>query len=47
MAVENFRDIVPVFLPEEFFVGRLEGRAIFESLVGGLRKRASITAVST
>ena len=34
----------PAFLPGQFFVGRLEGWAVVESLVGGLLKRASITA---
>lgn len=45
MAVDDFRGTVPAFLPEVFFVGRLEGWAIFESLIGGLQKRAVITAV--
>ncbi|HEX2652580.1 MAG TPA: DUF3833 family protein [Xanthobacteraceae bacterium] len=47
MAIEDFNDSVPALLPEVFFVGRLEGWAVFESLVGGLQKRASISANGT
>ena len=45
MAIGDFSGTTPAFLPEVFFVGRLEGWAVFESLVGGLQKRATITAV--
>jgi hypothetical protein len=45
MGIEGFKGTKPEFLPEEFFVGRLEGWAVFESLVGGLQKRATISAV--
>jgi hypothetical protein len=44
MRIEDFEGTKPEFLPEEFFVGKLEGWAVFESLVGGLQKRASISA---
>ena len=44
MAIDAFAGTTPVFLPEQFFVGRLEGWAVVESLVGGLLKRASISA---
>lgn len=44
MAIEDFKNTKPLFLPETFFVGRLEGWAVVESLVGGLLKRATITA---
>lgn len=44
MAIEDFVSTVPAFLPEVFFVGRLEGWAVFESPIGGLQKRATITA---
>jgi hypothetical protein len=44
MAIDDFKETKPLFLPETFFVGRLEGWAVLESLVGGLLKRASITA---
>jgi len=44
MGIEEFRGTKPDFLPEEFFVGRLEGWAVMESLVGGLQKRAVISA---
>jgi len=44
MSIDDFKHTVPAFLPEEFFVGRLEGWAVFESLVGGLQKRARISA---
>ncbi|WP_334270959.1 DUF3833 family protein [Bradyrhizobium sp. 1(2017)] len=44
MAIDAFAGTTPVFLPEQFFVGRFEGWAVVESLVGGLLKRATITA---
>ena len=44
MGIEDFKGTSPVFQPEEFFVGRLEGWAVLESLVGGLQKRATINA---
>jgi hypothetical protein len=47
MSIEDFNGTVPAFLPEVFFVGKLEGWAVFESLVGGLQRRASITATGT
>src|SRR5438105_35089 len=43
MAIDAFKATAPLFLPERFFVGRLEGWAVLESLVGGLLKRATIT----
>jgi hypothetical protein len=45
MAIEDFKGTTPEFLPEEFFVGKLDGWAVFESLIGGLQKRATISAV--
>ena len=42
MAIAAFRGTTPLFLPERFFIGRLEGWAVLESLVGGLLKRATI-----
>jgi hypothetical protein len=45
MGIEDFKGTKPKFLPEEFFVGKLEGWAVFESLVGGLQKRATISAM--
>lgn len=44
MAIDDFRQTTPLFLPERFFAGRLEGWAVLESLVGGLLKRATIAA---
>jgi hypothetical protein len=44
MGIEDFKGTAPVFLPEEFLIGRLEGWAVLESLVGGLQKRATISA---
>lgn len=41
MAIDDFRETAPLFVPETFFVGRLEGWAVVESLVGGLLKRAT------
>ena len=37
---------MPAFLPEVFFIGRLEGWAVFESLTGGLQKRATIVGLT-
>jgi hypothetical protein len=45
MGIEDFKGAKPEFLPEEFFVGKLEGWAVFESMVGGLQKRATISAL--
>lgn len=42
MAIDAFKGTTPLFLPEQSFVGRLEGWAVLESLVGGLLKRATI-----
>ena len=44
MAIDDFKGTTPPFLPETFFVGRLEGWAVLESLIGGLLKRATIAA---
>ena len=44
MAIEAFKETKPLFLPEKFLVGKLEGWAVLESLIGGLLKRASIKA---
>lgn len=44
MAIDDFKGTTPVFLPEEFFDGRLEGWGVIESLIGGLQLRATIAA---
>ena len=44
MGIEDFKDTKPEFLPEECFVGTLEGWAVMESLIGGLQRRATISA---
>ncbi|MFC0242780.1 DUF3833 family protein [Rhodopseudomonas telluris] len=44
MSIDDFKNTSPEFLPEEFFNGRLEGWGVLESLIGGLQKRATITA---
>ncbi|WP_346294829.1 DUF3833 domain-containing protein [Rhodopseudomonas sp. P1] len=44
MSIKDFNGTTPVFLPERFFDGCLEGWAVLESLVGGLQKRAVIRA---
>jgi hypothetical protein len=44
MSIKDFKGTTPVLLPERFFDGALEGWAVFESLVGGLQKRATIKA---
>jgi hypothetical protein len=44
MAIEDFQGTTPVFLPEEFFIGHLEGWGVLESLVGSLQRRSSIIA---
>ncbi len=47
MSVDDFANTLPVFLPEVFFLGRLEGWAVFESVIGGLQKRATLSVVGT
>lgn len=47
MAIDDFADTKPAFIPEVFFVGRLEGWAVFENLVGGLQRRATIAAIGS
>ena len=44
MAIDDFKGTKPLFLPEKFFVGRLEGWAVVESLIGGLQQRATISS---
>jgi len=44
MAIEEFKHKTPLFLPEEFFNGRLRGWGVLESLTGGLQMRSTITA---
>lgn len=46
MAIAHFKETKPLFLPEAFFVGRLEGWAVVESLVGGFlsERRYRVTA---
>jgi hypothetical protein len=41
MGIEHFEGTKPEFLAEEFFIGKLDGWAAFESLIGGLQKRAT------
>lgn len=43
-TIDDFKNTTPEFLPESFFNGRLEGWAVFESLLGGLQRRATISA---
>jgi Protein of unknown function (DUF3833) len=42
-SIEHFKGTGPVFLPEQFFNGKIEGWAVVEGLLGGLQKRATIT----
>src|SRR4051812_12032833 len=44
VKLDDFKGSVPVFLPEVFFLGSPEGWAVMESLIGGLQRRATITA---
>ena len=44
MAIKDFAGTTPVFLPEDYFNGRLEAWGVIESLVGGLQRRCSIEA---
>lgn len=44
MSIESFNDTGPPFFPEVFFAGKLEGWGVFENLIGGLQKRATIIA---
>ncbi len=41
-TIDDFRDTTPVFLPERFFSGRIEGWVTVENLLGKLRNRATI-----
>jgi hypothetical protein len=47
MSIDDFAGTKPTFIPEEFFVGHLEGWAVFENLLGGLQRRASISATGS
>lgn len=44
LRIDDFKGAVPAFLPELLFVGSLERWAVLESLIGGLQRRATITA---
>ena len=44
MKIADYSETLPAFVPEEFFVGRLEGWAVLEGPLGGLQRRASIKA---
>src|SRR5262245_25879900 len=44
MSIDDFKGTKPLFLPERFFVGRLEGWAVVESPIGGLLQRATIAS---
>jgi len=44
MSLDAFKNTTPVFRPEAFFDGELEGWATLESPVGGLQRRATIKA---
>jgi Protein of unknown function (DUF3833) len=41
-AINKFSGTLPLFLPERFFNGRVEGWVLVEKLFGGLRNRATI-----
>jgi hypothetical protein len=43
MSLDGFKDTRPIFLPEQFFWGRVQGWVVVESLLGGLQKRATIS----
>ncbi len=42
-SIEDIKGTRPVFLPEQFFDGKIEVWAVVEGLLGGLQKRATIT----
>lgn len=44
MKIEDFEGTGPEMRPEEFLRGRLQGWAILEGPLGGLQRRASISA---
>lgn len=44
MSIDSFRGTTPEFLPGRFFAGKFEGWAVLESVVGGLQRRATISA---
>jgi hypothetical protein len=46
-TIEQFANTTPVFLPERFFAGQVEGWVIVENLLGGLRSRATILGTGT
>ncbi len=44
MKISDFEGTTPVFRPEEFLAGRLEGWGILEKITGGLQQRFSVNA---
>lgn len=44
MKISDFRDTSPILRPEEMFAGELEGWAIIDGLLGGVQRRARISA---
>lgn len=47
MKIQDFADKRPIFLPEQFFVGKLEGWGVLESVLGDLQRRYTIAAQGT
>ncbi len=44
MKVSDFEGATPVYRPEEFLVGRLEGWGLLERITGGLQQRFTVKA---
>lgn len=47
MQISDFESTTPVYRPEEFLVGQLEGWGILERLTGPLQNRFTVTAQGT
>lgn len=47
MDIDDFVGTSPLFLPEEFFAGDIEGWGVMERLTGGLQKRFTIKAAGS
>ena len=44
MKISDFENTTPVYKPEAFLAGRLEGWGILERITGGLQQRFTVTA---
>ena len=44
MKISDFENTLPVYRPEDFLAGRLEGWGILEKITGGLQQRFTVQA---